>query len=95
MVYISFWEIFIEKLIDYIEKGNPYEGKIRFYLGYSGWGSGQLENEISRNTWTVNNLPEPDTLLYGSGASFWREQVKQLGPDYRSWLMVPPHPSFN
>ena len=33
--------------------------EVRFFVGYSGWGAGQLEDEISRNGWlTVEATPQ-------------------------------------
>ncbi|MCD7972307.1 MAG: YqgE/AlgH family protein [Candidatus Azobacteroides sp.] len=39
-----------DTICDYINNENPVEGKIKFFLGYSGWTSGQLEEEIKENT---------------------------------------------
>ena len=47
----------------------PDPGDFRVYLGYCGWGPGQLENEINHNVWRILNAnadivfdAEPDTL---------------------------------
>lgn len=85
----------VDDIVDYIEAGGEVEGKLRFFLGYSGWTKGQLRGEIERHTWAVNTRPDGRGLLVGEGDAFWRREVKALGEDYRSWLMVPPDPSFN
>lgn len=85
----------VNKVIDYIEEGGETEGYLRFFLGYCGWSPGQLEGEIRRNSWAVNNNRTIEGLLKGHGVNYWRNEVKRLGEDYRSWLMVPPDPSFN
>ena len=38
----------------YILQGNPIKGKIRFFLGYSGWECEQLIQEIKENTWIIS-----------------------------------------
>lgn len=84
-----------EEVQSYIESGLPTEGQIRFYLGYSGWVKGQLENEVEHGAWKVSRTPDPQSLLVGAGEEYWCEQVKYLGPDYRHWLMLPSNPSLN
>ena len=84
-----------EQLRDYIAAGGETEGKIRFFLGYSGWGSGQLTKEIVENTWAVNPHPDTSNLLLGKGNDYWRREVASLGADYKSWLHIPEFPSMN
>lgn len=85
----------IEKVREYIESGKPTDGLIRFFVGYSGWGQGQLTSEIMRNSWAVLRNPDPTDILTGAEDAYWRRDVKQLGPDFRSWLVVPQHPQMN
>ena len=85
----------IDQVISYLEEGGEAEGHLRFFLGYCGWSPGQLSAELSANTWTVNPHPDGAGLLNGNGVSYWRKEVRQLGEDYRSWLVVPENPSFN
>ncbi|APX91039.1 hypothetical protein BV394_07460 [Brevirhabdus pacifica] len=49
-------------------------------LGYSGWGPGQLEDELQRNGWlTGDATPE---IVFGSDArGKWEEALKSIGID--------------
>lgn len=85
----------LDKIIAYIEDGGEVEGKLRFFLGYCGWSPGQLDGEIHGKTWAVNALPQSFDLLKGCGTEYWNREVKNLGEDYRGWLLVPEDPSFN
>lgn len=85
----------VDDIISYIDSGGEVEGKMRFFLGYCGWAPSQLRHEIERHSWAVNNNPGGPELLTGEGMEYWRHEVENLGPDYRSWLMVPPDPSYN
>ena len=49
-------------------------------LGYSGWGPGQLDNEIKGNGWL--NVNADKTLLFDSDpADKWQRAMKKLGID--------------
>ena len=85
----------LDKIIEYINEGGEVDGKLRFFLGYCGWSPGQLKGEIKRKTWAVNALPQCPNLLKGNGIDYWSREVKDLGEEYRGWLVVPPDPSMN
>ncbi|MDE7080523.1 MAG: YqgE/AlgH family protein [Muribaculaceae bacterium] len=71
-------------------------GSARFFLGYSGWTSGQLEREIKAGAWGVlSNLLDPGLLIQENPDSLWTTLARRLGPDYKHWLMLPPDPSLN
>ncbi len=49
-------------------------------LGYAGWGSGQLEKEMSENAWL--NTPSETNILFDTPVSQrWNEAAGQLGID--------------
>ncbi len=82
--------------IRYVNQGYPVEGFLRFFIGYSGWTPGQLDEEIEADTWAVQpDLSNAGRLLEGSGDKYWRRIVRTLGPFYRSWLMIPQNVSSN
>ncbi|MEG2594830.1 MAG: YqgE/AlgH family protein, partial [Bacteroides sp.] len=56
----------------YILQGNPVEGKIRFFLGYSGWQYEQLEREITENSWMISK-EEASYLLTEESKDMWRK----------------------
>ena len=50
----------------------------RLYLGYAGWGSGQLEHEIADGAWLV--VPPHESLVFGSDHdAMWGDAVRILG----------------
>lgn len=79
----------------YLEMGGEWRGKMRFFLGYSGWTEGQLEHEIADKAWAVDPNPDSGLLLDGKGDSYWRREVTLMGEDYRSWLLMPDNPAMN
>lgn len=80
---------------NYILQGNKTEGHIRFFLGYSGWESNQLESEIKENTWIVSNI-EQNSLMYPDDLnSVWKKALRKLGNKYETWSRFPQIPSLN
>jgi len=49
-------------------------------LGYSGWGPGQLESEIARNSWLTADAP-PDLVFSPDDGGKWTGALKRLGID--------------
>ena len=55
-------------------------GSLRLYLGYAGWGAGQLMEELLRNDWIVG--PVVRELLFTSDyASVWALALEAAGVD--------------
>lgn len=79
----------------YIDLGGETDGRLRFFLGYSGWTAGQLEAEITSNAWAVTNPTDGRGLLRGNEEDYWRREVKELGNAYRPWLLMPEDPNLN
>ena len=60
---------------------------LRVYAGFSGWGRGQLQNEIGRGDWYV--LPaDAETIFMRDPVSVWPELVKRAAA--RHTQMLPP-----
>lgn len=77
----------------YILAGNSIKGKVKFFLGYSGWTEGQLGYEIDEDSWVVSR-PVKDILM-ADGDSYWRRSLEVLGKRYKAWLNCPRDPSMN
>lgn len=77
-----------------IKLGLVHPNQVRFFLGYSGWESGQLEEEIKENSWLVADLSETD-LMSLDETEMWVQTVKMMGGKYSMWENFPENPSFN
>ena len=71
-----------------IATGIANEDNVRFYLGYSGWESGQLVGELVRNSWLVSQVSTKELLATPTG-KMWISFVSQLGKDYEMWRRFP------
>ncbi|MDL2282008.1 YqgE/AlgH family protein [Parabacteroides sp. OttesenSCG-928-G06] len=83
-----------ESLKDYILSGHSIEGKVKFFLGYSGWTEGQLGEEIDSDTWVVT-LPQSESIIGAEGDSYWRRSLEVFGQRYRAWINFPKDPQMN
>lgn len=80
-------------LIDYIRQGNSVAGKVKFFLGYSGWSKEQLNEEVSNNSWLVGNRIAD--LFYAEGDDYWKDTIELLGEPYKNWTKFPKDPELN
>ena len=66
----------IEILQTIADGGGP--NKMLMALGYSGWGSGQLEDEVKRNSWLT--VPADDELLFDADVGGkWERALAKIG----------------
>lgn len=84
-----------DQVVEYVNAGYPTDGLLRFYVGYSGWEPGQLNEEIEKNVWAVTQPGEARQLLTDDEDRFWHRTVRAMGHRYRGWQFHPMNPSAN
>lgn len=67
--------------------------KIRAFLGYAGWGEGQLEDEIEDGAWVCQSI-QPG-MENADGDQLWKQLVCAIDPRYRILCDEPEDPSRN
>ena len=80
---------------EYIMMGNPVKGKIRFFLGYTGWEYNQLYREIKENTWLVGKEDINTLLNVNESKELWKNALGKLGSKYEMWSRFPQIPALN
>ena len=78
----------------YLNKGYLSDNEIRFFIGYSGWGERQLENELYNRYWVMME-EEGLNLFEKHKKNFWSHQMKRLGGEHLLWANAPINPSLN
>ncbi len=81
---------------DLIKLGMPgYKTEeIRFFLGYSGWGPGQLEREMEEHAWLVAPALEEDVFELPAEV-LWEKAMRGLGKDAAALTKYPLDPRWN
>lgn len=67
-----------EILQSLIENGLIEPNELKFFVGYSGWGSGQLEEEIEEKAWIVWP-PNPSLIFQKDVSRLWEQVLSQRG----------------
>lgn len=67
--------------------------QVRFFLGYSGWSPGQLEEEIKNDAWIVGTIT-PDEVLTPD-ENLWQKILQKFELKYKLWARYPDFPFYN
>jgi len=77
----------LEELPESVRRG-------RVYAGFSGWGPGQLEDEIEEEAWIVE-APMPAELFPEDPDTLWSDVLDRMGGEYAIVARMPEDPSLN
>lgn len=78
-----------------INEGIILKENIRFFLGYTGWETDQLEYELEENSWIIVENELKEKIIGKNSQNFWKEKMNQLGGDYLLFSNSPENPSLN
>ncbi len=90
-----YWGGDFDELKKRINLGQVNPHQVRFFLGYSGWDSGQLEEELNENSWLVSEIEQGNVMDYPRKKHMWVDVVKELGGKYKLWENYPENPALN
>tara|TARA_B110001454_G_C12590274_1_gene379887 strand:+ start:128 stop:691 length:564 start_codon:yes stop_codon:yes gene_type:complete len=91
-----YWAGDFDTVCELINTGEISEKDIRFFLGYSGWDTNQLCNELNHNSWVVvKNKYRSNIIEQKYNSELWKEKMTELGGNYIIWSNAPENPSFN
>ncbi len=67
---------------------------VRFFLGYSGWGVGQLDDELGEKSWFVTKV-NAATVMHFDEKDMWRGIMRKLGKKGQLVANFPEDPELN
>ena len=89
-----YWGGDFEKVVEMIKNDQLEQNKIRFYIGYSGWSGGQLDDELKEKSWLTVKATRK-LVFHGKFEEIWKESLKHLGGDYEMMINFPIDPQLN
>jgi putative transcriptional regulator len=89
-----YWGGDFEKVVEMLKDGTAHPDKIRFYIGYSGWSDGQLNNELKEKSW-LTLAGTRKLIFHRNYLEIWKDSLKQLGGDYEMMINFPIDPQLN
>lgn len=90
-----YWNGDIHELKDMFELKFAHPKEVRFFLGYSGWSSGQIEEEIQEKSWIVGSYNYPLIMDESHDDLIWRKSIETLGKDFEHLAHYPIDPNLN
>ncbi len=88
-----YWGGNIEVIRKLLSLGIMQPENIRFFLGYSGWSSGQLDDELKSDSWLVGDISSK--YIMTPSTNLWQESVNDMGDQYKIWTTFPENPILN
>jgi len=88
------WGGDFDSLIQLINSGKTDPQKVRFYIGYSGWGTGQLKAEMDEKTWLTVDAAR-SLVFHDRAEEIWKDSLKHLGGEYEMMINFPIDPQLN
>jgi putative transcriptional regulator len=65
------------------------KNQIRFFIGYSGWTKGQLEDELAKNAWLVSDIIDLSALMNDQYETIWEDYMRHQGGKYKAFAQFP------
>jgi putative transcriptional regulator len=72
----------------------PLTTRRRIFAGYAGWGSGQLEDELAREDWILEQAKNDDAFTEAPD-ELWADVLRRKGGIYELVARMPDDPSVN
>lgn len=89
-----YWGGNFKQLIGLIKEGKVKSDDVSFYLGYSGWEPGQLQQEMEDNSWIVAKANFKH-IFRSDVQTLWREVMSDMGGVYATMSKYPESPILN
>jgi putative transcriptional regulator len=90
-----FWGGNFEQLKILMQDSVVDPSDVLYFLGYSGWAPGQLNEELNENSWIVSPAATATQVFDLNPELLWREVLKNMGGKYRMFSNYPTDPRLN
>jgi putative transcriptional regulator len=90
-----YWGGNFESLVVLCDTKQIATADVRFFLGYSGWGPGQLQTELEQDSWIVCDFINDPLLFDTEPKEMWKKALDSMGGRYSIYSNYPVDPSLN
>lgn len=88
------WGGDFEDVKQLLAEGTASLQSLRFFLGYAGWGAGQLRAELDQDGWIL--APADAGVVFPESLdAFWRQIMRRMGGEYALLSNFPDDPRMN
>ena len=89
-----YWGGNFETVTALIKNKSIDPGKIKFFIGYSGWGDGQLTDELDEKSWLTVSANRK--LVFNTQHDeIWKGSLQELGGEFEMMINFPIDPQLN
>ena len=89
-----FWGGKFDNVVTALNQGLLEPGKIKFFIGYSGWTEGQLDGEVKDKSWILSQT-DARLVFEPEEQQIWPLSLKNLGSTFAMMANYPTDPSLN
>jgi len=89
-----YWGGNFEELKVMIQQKVVSPDNFKFFLGYSGWSPGQLEDELKEKSWIITKAIS-DYVFKNMPQSLWKKVLQNMGGEYKLIATFPEDPTLN
>jgi len=89
-----YWGGNFETVTSLIKSKSVDLSRIKFFIGYSGWGNGQLHDELREKSWLTVSATRK-LVFHTRQDEVWKGSLRQLGGEYEMMINYPIDPQLN
>lgn len=90
-----YWGGSLDSLLFLADTNQLAGSDIRFFLGYSGWGPGQLDTELEEDSWIVCDYVSDELLFDTDPKLMWKKALNSMGGRFSVYSNYPVDPRLN
>lgn len=90
-----YWGGNFDQLVSLIDTRQVQATDIKFFLGYSGWSPGQLDEELKLESWIVSDLTSGQLVFETDPEQMWKQAMRGLGGRFSIYSNYPADPRMN
>lgn len=90
-----YWGGSFERILFLLETRQLAHEDIKFFLGYSGWSGGQLEEELGQDSWIVSDQASEELIFDTEPDAMWKKTLKIMGGRFSVYSNYPKDPRLN